>query len=139
MFFFSLPVSLMVNKVVYKSLLWPSIVMDRPLYFAAVVSCSSFFFFFLAYSQRSEIGCLPYFHIWCGLSANSECMSEMCCRLFAEECRMQKLRKKCCPRTTAQLCRAISSQLTHLSTIGKNLLNSNISSTCPRNMMNFAH
>ena len=38
-------------------------------------SCS----FFLAYSQRSEIGCLSYFYTWCGLSANLECMSEMCC------------------------------------------------------------
>jgi len=23
--------------------------------------------FFLAYSHQSEIGCLPYFHTWCGL------------------------------------------------------------------------
>jgi len=33
--------------------------------------------------------------------------------------------------TIAQLCRAISLQLRHVSTIGKNLLSSNISSTCP--------
>jgi len=39
--------------------------------------------------------------------------------------------------TTAQLCRAISSQLRHVSTIWKNLLNSNISPTCPYNMVNF--
>ena len=42
--------------------------------------------------------------------------------------------------TIAQLCRAISSQLRHVSTIGKiveNLLNSNISPTCPCNMVNF--
>jgi len=38
-------------------------------------------------------------------------------------------------RTIAQLRRAIPSQLRHVSTIGKkNLLNSNISSTCPYNM-----
>jgi len=37
----------------------------------------------------------------------------------------------------AQLCRAESSQLRHVSTIGKNLLNSNISSTCPHDMANF--
>jgi len=37
----------------------------------------------------------------------------------------------------AQLCRAISSQLRHVSTIRNKLLNSNISSTCPHNMMNF--
>ena len=39
--------------------------------------------------------------------------------------------------TIAQLCRAISSQLRHVSTIGKKLLSSNISSTCLRNMANF--
>jgi len=40
-------------------------------------------------------------------------------------------------RTIGQLCRAISSQLRHISTIGKNLLSSNIFSTCPHNMANF--
>jgi len=39
--------------------------------------------------------------------------------------------------TIPQLCRAISSQLRHVSTIGKNLLSSRISSTCPHNMVNF--
>jgi len=39
--------------------------------------------------------------------------------------------------TIAQLCRAISSQLRHMSTIGKKLLNSNISSTCPHSMVKF--
>jgi len=37
----------------------------------------------------------------------------------------------------AQLCRAESSQLTQISTIGKNLLNSNTFSTCSDNMVNF--
>jgi len=52
----------------------------------AIIFCSCSFFlhssfflsFFLAYSQRSEIGCLQYFHTWCGLSANLECRYEMC-------------------------------------------------------------
>ena len=39
--------------------------------------------------------------------------------------------------TIAQICRALSSQLPHISTIGKNTLSSNISSTCPHNMVNF--
>ena len=39
--------------------------------------------------------------------------------------------------TIAQLCRATSSQLRHVSTIGKNLLSSNMSSRCPHNMVNF--
>ena len=40
-------------------------------------------------------------------------------------------------RTIVQLCRAISSQRRHVSTIGKNVLSSNISSKCPHNMVNF--
>jgi len=39
--------------------------------------------------------------------------------------------------TIAQVCRAISSELRHVSTIGKKLLNSNTSCTCPDNMVNF--
>ena len=39
--------------------------------------------------------------------------------------------------TIAQLCRAISSELRHVSTIGKNLLNSDTSNTCSDNMVNF--
>jgi len=39
--------------------------------------------------------------------------------------------------TIAQLCRAISSQLSDVWTVGKNLLSSNTSSTCPDNMVSF--
>ena len=46
--------------------------------------CGFFFFlFFLACSQWLQIGCLPYFHTWCGLSANLECKSQMCCAQLA--------------------------------------------------------
>ena len=45
--------------------------------------------------------------------------------------------KNCHLHTITQLCRAISVQLRHISTIGENLLNSNIFSTCPHNMVNF--
>ena len=40
-------------------------------------------------------------------------------------------------RAIAPLCRAISSQLKHLSTTGKKLLSSNISSRCPHNIVKF--
>jgi len=40
-------------------------------------------------------------------------------------------------RTIAQFCQAESSQLKHALTIAKNLLNNNISPTCPHNMVNF--
>jgi len=100
----------------------------------------SFFFLFLTYSQRSEIGCLPYFYTWCGcgLSANLECRSEMCCTRLAENAGCKTDSKNCHLCTIAQLCRALSSQLRHVSTIGKNLLNSNSSSSCPDNMVNFS-
>jgi len=53
------------------------------------------------------------------------------------KCRTQKVAKNRHLGTIPQLCRAISSQLSHISTIGKNLLSSNITSTCPHNMVNF--
>jgi len=56
---------------------------DRTLYFRPMV-CSFFLSFPLAYSQRSQIGCLPYFHTWCSLCADLECMSEMCCTRLAK-------------------------------------------------------
>ena len=103
------------------------------LYFATVVSI--FFFLFSSPILSGWIGCLPYFHTWCGLSANLECMSEMCCTQLAEN-KCKNYAKNHHLRTIAQLCRAISSQLRHVSTIGKKVLNSNISFTCPHNMVN---
>ena len=50
--------------------------------------------------------------------------------------RMQKVAKNRHLRTIIQVCRAISWQLRHISIIGKNLLNNNIFSTCPHNMVN---
>ena len=87
--------------------------------------CGFFFllsFFFLAYSQPSQIVCLPYFHTWCGLSANLECMSEMCGTRLAANTGCKKSSKNRHLGTIAQLCRATSSQLRHASTIGKKLV-----------------
>jgi len=39
--------------------------------------------------------------------------------------------------TITQLCQVVSLQLRHVSTTGKKLLSSNISSTCSHNMVNF--
>jgi len=39
--------------------------------------------------------------------------------------------------TVAQLCQAMSTQVRHVPTVGKNLLDSNFSPTCPHNMVNF--
>ena len=62
----------------------------------------------------------------------------MCCSRLAANTGHKKVAKNCHLGTIAQLCRSISSQLRHVSTIAKKkLLSSNISSTCPQNMVNF--
>ena len=65
--------------------------------------------------RTSQVGCPSYFHTWCGPSVNLECRSDMCCTRLAEiqDVKIRHL------RTIAQLCRAISSYLRHLSTVGK--------------------
>ena len=94
--------------------------------------CPVSFFFPRLISAVAEWMSIPYFGTWCGPSANLECRSEMCCTQLAENtgCKIRRL------QTVAQSCRAISSQLRNVSTIGKNLLNSNISSRCPHNIAN---
>ena len=69
---------------------------------------------------------------------NLECRSDMCCMRLAANTGRKKVAKNRHLGTIAQLCRAISLQIRRVSTIGKkNLLSSNISSTCPHNMVNF--
>ena len=58
----------------------------------------------------------------CGLSANLRCRSEMCCTQLAENTGCKKLPKNRHLGTIAQLCLAVSSQLRHVSTIGKKLV-----------------
>ena len=85
-------------------------------------SCGYLLLLLLAYSQPSEIACLAYTST-CGLSANLECRYESAAHgsLKIGNGKNRHL------RTIAQLCRAVSSQITHVSTIGKRYLNSNIS------------
>jgi len=61
----------------------------------------------------------------------------MCCTWLAENTGRKNDAKNRHLGTIAQLCRAISSQQRHVSTVRKNLLSSNMSSTCPYNMLNF--
>jgi len=102
----------------------------------------SFFFFLFSSSNLSgpRIKCLPYFYTWRGPSANLECRSQMCCTQLAGNAGPKKSPKIRHLGTIAQLCRATSSQLRHvgLSTIGKKLLNSNVSPTCPYIIVNFS-
>jgi len=98
--------------------LWPPCIAD-----ADIIFCSCGFYllhlFYLAYSQQSGTGCLPYFHTWYGFSMNCECMAEMRCTPLAENTGLKNNAKNCHLRTIAQCCRAISSQLRYVSTIGK--------------------
>jgi len=55
---------------------------------------------------------LPHDHTWCGSTANLECRSEMC-SLEIQDTKNRHF------GTIAQLCPAISSELRHVSTIGK--------------------
>ena len=61
----------------------------------------------------------------------------MCCTRVAANTGRKNDAKNRHLRTIAQLCPAMSSQLRHISTVGKNLLSSDISSRCPHNMVNF--
>ena len=62
----------------------------------------------------------------------------MCCWRLAANTGRKKVSKNRHLGTIPQLRRAISSQLRHISTIGKNLLSSNSCSTCPYNKVNFS-
>ena len=73
----------------------------------------------------------------CGLSANLGCRSETCCTRLAENTGCKKSPKIRHLHTIVQLYRAISQQLRHISTIGKNLLSSSISPRRSHNMVNF--
>jgi len=70
-------------------------------------------------------------------NANLECRSETCSTRLDGNAGPKNSPKIHHLGTIIQVCRAISSQLGYVSTIGKNLLSSNISSTRPHNMVNF--
>jgi len=108
-------------------------------YIFALWFLSSSFFFFLAYSQRSEIGCLPYFYTLCGLSANLECRSEMCCTRLAGNTGRKNDAKItiCAPSRHTNLSGCIIANKACVDNRKKNLLNSNISSTRLHNAANF--
>jgi len=96
------------------------------------------FYLFPRLSRQSEIGCLPYFHTWCGLSANLECMSEMMSEMCCMRLAGNTGRKKSAfwqHRTT--LSGYIFATKAHLDNRKKKLLSSDMSSTCAHNMVTF--
>jgi len=99
-------------------LLWPPCVADADIIF---LSCVFFSFSSpnltgrrLDVCHRSTHDVVP--------SAKLECRCETCCTRLAEKCRTQNSPKSRHLRTIVQLCRAISSHLRHVSTIGKKLV-----------------
>ena len=84
-----------------------------------------------------QIGCLPYFRTWCGLSVNLECRSETCCKGLAENTGPKKIATKLPSghhrKTLLGYIFATKARIDNR----KKLLSSNISSTCPHNMVNF--
>jgi len=105
--------------------LWSPYVIGQAIY---IYSCCGFVFFFFPRLisavgdwMPSQIGRIPYFHRWCGLSANLRCRSETCCMRLAANTGRKISAKICHLGAIAQLCRAISSQLRHISTIGKSV------------------
>ena len=108
----------------------------RILYFCPVVSSSSIFYFFIS----RLISAAAYFHTWCGLSANLRCRSETCYTRLVENTGRKKVAQNRHLGTVAQLCRAniiIFATKARIDNRKKNWLSSNISSTCPHNMVNF--
>jgi len=85
-----------------------------------IFSCCGFFLsiFFYRFSSPNLSG-HTYFHTWYGLSANLQCMSEMCGMRVAENAGPKKVAKNHHLGTIAQICRTISSQPRSVSTIGK--------------------
>jgi len=118
--------------------LWPPYVIGKVIIF---LPCGFFFllssFFTRLISAVADWMSTIYFNIWCGLSANLGCLSETCCTRLAANIGRKKSPKIRHLGTIAQFCRAISLQVRHVSTIGKNLLSSNVSPTCPHNVVNF--
>jgi len=111
----------------------------RTLYFCPVVSfylLSSFFIPRLI-SAAADWMSIPYFHTWCGPSANLECKSEMCYKRLAGNTGRKNDAKNRHLRTIAQLCRAISSQIRHVSTIRKKLVKQQYLPHMSLQMVNF--
>ena len=94
--------------------------------------------FCLPYSQRSEIGCLPYFRTWYDLSPNLECRSEMCCTRLAENTGRKNYAKKSpSAHHRTNLLGYIFATTAYTDNRKQKLLNSNIFFTCSYNMVNF--
>ena len=121
-----------------KDHLWPTYIIGRPYIFSScrLLFLSSFFLSSPSLSRRrldvyhTSTHGVALLRIW---NAGPKCAA----RGSLEMQDAKKSPKSSHLHTILELCRAISLQLRHVSTIGKKLLSSNISSRCPHNMVNF--
>jgi len=102
-----------------------------------IIIYSSCGFFYLLLFSSSNLSRLPYFHTWCGLSANLECMSEMCCTRLTEIQDAKMTQKSPSGHHRTNLSGYIFAIKAHIDNRKKNWLSSNISSTRSCNMVNF--
>jgi len=103
---------------------------------------SIFFYLLLSFFPRliSAVGdgCLPYFDTWCGPSANLERRSETFCARLAENRGRKKVAKIAIWAPSHKFVGLyLRNYKAHTDNRKKNLLRSNISSTCAHNMVNF--
>jgi len=100
--------------------LWPPYVIGQAIYIFS--SCRLFFFLLLFFLSSPNLSRrrLDVYHTC--THANLGCRSETCCTGLAANTRRKKSSENLHLGTTAQICRAISLQLRHISTIGKKLV-----------------
>jgi len=100
------------------ALLWPSSVADADIIF---LPCGFFFLSFFSSPNLSgrKLECTILQHMVWPTSVNLECRSETCCPRLTGNAGPKKIAKKSPPGRHHTLCWAISSQLRHVSTIGK--------------------
>jgi len=96
---------------------WQTIIFSScHLFFFFLSFFRSFFFFSSPNLSRRRVD------VCHGPSANLRCRSETCCTRLTEKTGCKKVAKNHHLGTIAQLCRAIPSQLRHVSAIGKKLV-----------------
>ena len=126
------------NYKLHNHSLWPPYVIGGPLYFCPVISIFFYLFFPCLTSAATDWMSTILLHMAWPYSVNFIMQVWSVLHVARCKCGTQKSRQNRHLGTIPQLCRAIPSQLRHLSTIGKNLLSSNTSPTCPHNMVNFS-
>ena len=121
-----------------RGLLWPPYVIGQAITFLPcgfyLLSFFSFLLFFpRLISAAADWMSTIYFGTWCGLSANLECMSEMCCTRLAGNTGRKKSPFWHHRTNLSDYIFGTKACIENR----KNLLNSNNCPTCPHNMANF--